>query len=289
MVGVEVARGLEAAAAAGLVHRDVKPANLLVDRRAGIKILDLGIVRVHGDETQPRADGVDVILGTLDYLAPEQAENSSAVDPRADLYALGATLYFLLAGHPPFPGTDIRHKLAAKQYSDPPPIHRVRPDVEVALSEIVQKMMARDPAARHQSAAEVVAALTPFAQLSSAFPARLFRPDRPSTVNDDYPLPAAESSSLPATVRMLKPSPRPLPPLPPLATPEAATDELLKAPTAVEMPPLPAELIATQPAKPLAAVAVAEPLVQPVRQLWPWLLLAALSFSAILAAVLALR
>ena len=105
-VGVEVARGLAAAAAAGLVHRDIKPANLLVDRHGCVKILDLGIVRLPGEDTLPRldaGDGSDVILGTLDYLAPEQAVDSSTVDSRADVYSLGATLYFLLAGHPPFP------------------------------------------------------------------------------------------------------------------------------------------------------------------------------------------
>ena len=91
-VGVEVARGLAAAAAAGLVHRDIKPANLLVDRHGRVKILDLGIVRLPGEDTLPRLDageGADVILGTLDYLAPEQAVDSSTVDARADLYSLG--------------------------------------------------------------------------------------------------------------------------------------------------------------------------------------------------------
>ena len=103
-VGVQVADGLAQAAAVGLVHRDIKPANLLVDRGGAVKILDLGIVRFTLEDTHSRVGGVDVILGTLDYLAPEQAEDSSAVDTRADIYALGATLYFLLAGHPPYPG-----------------------------------------------------------------------------------------------------------------------------------------------------------------------------------------
>src|SRR5262245_7561049 len=100
-VGMQVADGLAQAAAVGLVHRDIKPANLLVDRRGLVKILDLGIVRFTHDSTS-HVNGLDVIVGTLDYLAPEQAVDSSAVDPRADIYALGATLYFLLAGHPPY-------------------------------------------------------------------------------------------------------------------------------------------------------------------------------------------
>jgi serine/threonine-protein kinase len=183
-VGVEVARGLAAAAAAGLVHRDIKPANLLVDRHGRVKILDLGIVRLPGEDTLPRldsGDGTDVILGTLDYLAPEQAVDSSTVDARADVYSLGATLYFLLAGHPPFPGTDVRHKLAAKQYGDPLPIHRLRPDVEPVLSAAIHTLLVRDPSGRCRSAEEVVEILAPFAAPVSDFPSRLFRPSRSST------------------------------------------------------------------------------------------------------------
>jgi eukaryotic-like serine/threonine-protein kinase len=183
-VGAEVARGLAVAAKAGLVHRDIKPANLLLDRRGGVKILDLGIVRLMGDDTQPPGNEAEEILGTLDYLAPEQAKNPSSVDARADLYALGATLYFLLAGHPPFPGTNLRHKLVAKQFSDPPPIHRLRPDVEVSLSDVIHKLLARDPASRYLDAAATAAALSPFAALPADFPTRLFRPLHPSTVAD---------------------------------------------------------------------------------------------------------
>ncbi len=198
-VGAEVARGLAAAAARGLVHRDNKPANLLLDRRGGIKILDLGIVRLVGDDTHPPGTENEEILGTIDYLAPEQAENPGRVDGRADLYALGATLYFLLAGHPPFPGGDLRHKLAAKRYADPPPIHRLRPDVEPALSEVVHLLLTRDLAGRCQSAIEAAAALTRHAALPADFPARYFRPLHPSTLGDgtlgpdDYALPVTQS------------------------------------------------------------------------------------------------
>jgi serine/threonine protein kinase len=196
-----------------LVHRDIKPANLLVDRRGGVKILDLGIVRLPGDDTLPPGGGADVILGTLDYLAPEQAVNSTGVDARADLYALGATLYFLLAGHPPFPGSDVRHKLAAKQFSDPPPVHRLRPDVDPALSRVIESLMARDPAARCPNAAEAAATLFPFAAWGPDYPARLFRSKAPSTicetnrVGHDH-----DSCVLPPTERIRRPSPRATPP-----------------------------------------------------------------------------
>jgi eukaryotic-like serine/threonine-protein kinase len=206
-VGAEVARGLAAAADAGLVHRDIKPANLLVDRRGGVKILDLGIVHLAGDETHPPGGG-EVILGTLDYLAPEQAVDSAGVDGRADVYALGATLYFLLAGHPPFPGPDVRHKLAAKQFSDPPPIHRLRPDVEPGLSQVIESLMARDRLARCPSAAEAAAALAAFAAAGPDYPSRLFRSSRPSTFCESTRLRHdRDSGLLPPTELIRKPPP----------------------------------------------------------------------------------
>ncbi len=182
-VGVQVADGLAQAAAVGLVHRDIKPANLLVDRRGAVKILDLGIV-CFTHEGHSRTNGPAVILGTLDYLAPEQAEDSSRVDPRADIYALGATLYFLIAGHPPYPVADVRQKLAAKRDEDPPPLNRLRPDVPPEFADLVRRLMARDPNERFAIPGAVVAALHPWAQPAHDFPGRLFRPSSDSTAHD---------------------------------------------------------------------------------------------------------
>ncbi|MBN9523246.1 serine/threonine protein kinase, partial [bacterium] len=149
-VGLGVAAGLAPAAAVGLTHRDIKPANVLVDRAGAVKILDLGVARFASDPLSRRHDSA-LVIGTLDYLAPEQAVDSSAVDPRADLYALGATLYFLLAGHPPFPEPDFGRKLALKQEADPPPLTALRPDVPAGLAAVVARLMAREPAARYPS------------------------------------------------------------------------------------------------------------------------------------------
>ena len=270
-VGIEVALGLAAAGAVGLVHRDIKPANLLVDRRGHVKILDLGIVRLSGEDTLPRLDcgeGAEMILGTLDYLAPEQAQNSSTVDARADIYSLGATLYFLLAGHPPFPGSDVRHKLASKQYSDPPPIHRLRPDVDAGLSEAIHSMLARDPDTRCQSARECVAALTPFASDAADFPARLFRPSRPSTGD-----PTKEQLPLPVTERLRKPGP---PSDDDLGEQAAPTDMLMKAPTDLAMTALPRSV-----PKSIPAVARWLP------QLYRWLVIVTLSVLVGIALALA--
>ena len=247
-VGAEVSRGLAVAAKVGLVHRDIKPANLLLDRLGGVKILDLGIVRLLDDDTQPPVNAGEEILGTLDYLAPEQAENSSKVDTRADLYALGATLYFLLAGHPPFPSTDLRYKLAAKQYSDPPPVHRLRSDIDPDLSNVIQTLLSRDPATRFQTANQAATALEPFVKLTAEFPMRFFRPLHGSTITDGVNG-NSDSSPLPSTQLIRKPGFRaialsstgPIPSQQEEAGPP--TLKLAKAMTDLVMDALPAEFV----------------------------------------------
>jgi serine/threonine protein kinase len=283
-IGAEIARGLSIAADYGLVHRDIKPANLLLDRRGGVKILDLGIVRLLGDDTHPPGIEADEILGTLDYLAPEQAENSTRVDARADLYALGGTLYFLLAGHPTFPGTNVRHKLAAKLYSDPPPIHRLRPDVDPALSAVIHTLLARDRAARFQTAYEVMSALTPFAQLPGDFPVRFFRPQHGSTLTEDG------ISTPPETESIRRPGYRPGAGKPIEPTLDAgATDDpgpptvrLSKALTDMAMTALPDD---TPPPEPRKQELLAQHLSpsRPWRQLFWGTLLIAVACAAIVA------
>ena len=160
----QVAFGLQNAYGMRFVHRDIKPANLLVDRVGVVKILDLGLVRSEGDASSGLTKQLDnkSILGTADYVAPEQAVDSSRVDIRVDIYSLGATLYFMLAGRPLFPEGRTAQKLVWQQIKEPTPIDELRPEVPPELAEIVHKMLAKKPADRFQTPAEVFDALAPF-------------------------------------------------------------------------------------------------------------------------------
>src|SRR5207248_4812396 len=131
---------------AGWVHRDIKPGNLLLDRSGTIKILDMGLARFfHDDGTNPLTKKYEknAVLGTADYLAPEQAVNSSDVDIRADIYSLGATFYFLLAGRSPFREGSTAEKLLWHQSREPDPLRTLRPEAPRELEAIVGKMMAK--------------------------------------------------------------------------------------------------------------------------------------------------
>jgi len=158
----QAAEGLSHAHESGLVHRDIKPGNLLVDRKGVVKLLDLGLARFFRDtETESLTIKHDEkVLGTADYLAPEQAVDSHAVDERADIYSLGCTLYFSLTGHPPFTDGTLVQRLLAHQTKAPPAIRKQRPDVPESLVAIVDKMMQKRKDDRYQTAAEVAAALS---------------------------------------------------------------------------------------------------------------------------------
>ncbi len=160
----QTAAGLDYAFRNHLIHRDIKPGNVLIDRKGVARILDMGLARFindHGDQLTIKYDD-KIVLGTADYVAPEQVANSHAVDIRADIYALGATFYFLLAGHPPFPTGTVSQKLLWHRTKDPTPIRQIRPEVPEGLAVIIGKMMAKDPKARYQTPAQVVADLDPY-------------------------------------------------------------------------------------------------------------------------------
>ena len=160
----QVADGLEFAYRKGIIHRDVKPGNILVDKDGHAKVLDMGLARFYNDQADQLTVKYDdkIVLGTADYVAPEQVANSHAVDVRADVYALGASMYFLLAGHPPFPTGTVSQKLLWHRTKDPTPLKQIRPELPEELVAIVAKMMAKDPKARFQTPAAVAEVLTPW-------------------------------------------------------------------------------------------------------------------------------
>lgn len=153
----QAADALEHAFAAGIVHRDIKPGNLLIDVNATIKLLDLGLAVFYEErDRDPLTLAYEEnVLGTADYLAPEQALDSHNVDIRADLYSLGGTLYYMLTGAPPFPEGTIAQKLLAHQNKDPRPIREQAPDAPAELERVIAKMMAKRPDDRFQTPTEL--------------------------------------------------------------------------------------------------------------------------------------
>lgn len=159
--------GLQHAHEQGLIHRDIKPSNLLVDRQGTLKILDMGLARFFNDDQDMITKKYDEnVLGTADYLAPEQAVDSHAVDVRADIYSLGCTFYFILSGQAPFGDGSVAQKLIWHQTRKPKSIREYRPDLPEDIYAILDKMMAKSPAERYQSPQEVADALLPYGQMN---------------------------------------------------------------------------------------------------------------------------
>ncbi len=168
----QAAHGLQHAHECGLVHRDIKPGNLLLDRSGTVKLLDLGLARIFHETTDDLTTGRDAqtLLGTVDYLAPEQALNSHDVDIRADIYCLGATFYYLLTGKGLFEDGSVAEKLSWHLHRPPVPILEARPDVPPGLVEVIDKMLAKKPEDRYQTPDEVVEALEPWTRKPIAPP-----------------------------------------------------------------------------------------------------------------------
>lgn len=165
----QAALGLQHAHERGLVHRDVKPGNILVvDRVEGgvpvVKLTDFGLARIARD--RPDADGElthsGEIMGTIDYIAPEQARSTKSADIRADIFSLGCTLFRLLTGQHAFAGETLMEKLAARFEHVAPPVNSLRSEIPGRLTLIVARMLARDPAERFATPGEVADALAPF-------------------------------------------------------------------------------------------------------------------------------
>jgi serine/threonine protein kinase len=177
----QAALGLQHAFERGMVHRDIKPSNLLVTRsaRAGgtkaprangrsaevvtVKILDMGLARQEGGDGKELAlTHEGVVLGSPAYLSPEQALNAHASDVRSDLYSLGCTFYYLLAGRPPFQTATLTQMLLKHQMEEPAPVRQLRPDAPEGVAAVVRRLMAKRPEDRYQTPAELVQALGPW-------------------------------------------------------------------------------------------------------------------------------
>ncbi|MEK6235301.1 MAG: protein kinase, partial [Planctomycetales bacterium] len=179
----QAAKGLHHAHLDGMVHRDMKPSNLLLDPKGIVKVLDMGVARItSATDDSLTLQSNQTLLGTIDYLAPEQALNSHDVDVRADVYSLGCTFYFLAAGRPPFPDGVQAQKLLAHQMQKPQPLAELRPDMPEALIAVGDRMMEKKPEDRQQTMLEVVDELDPWT-------------DSPKNADDKNALEASQKSN----------------------------------------------------------------------------------------------
>jgi serine/threonine protein kinase len=158
----EVASALAQAHSQGVIHRDMKPSNIMVTPHDHAKVLDLGLAFTEGEEVEDVevVGGRGYIVGSIDYMAPEQTRDPTNLDARADLYALGCCLYFTLTGKAPFPDGTVYDKVKAHRHEEPVPLRERNPQVPETFAAIVQKLMAKAPADRFASASEVGAVLS---------------------------------------------------------------------------------------------------------------------------------
>jgi serine/threonine protein kinase len=154
----QTARGLEYAHARGAIHRNVKPGNLLVSLDGVVKILDMGLAH-YDDESGERLTQMGQMMGTVDYMSPEQANDARKADERSDIYSLGCTMYRLLTGQLPYTAKNAVAKAIAHAQAPIPPLRSLRSDAPELLERLYQRMVAKSPAERFQSMTELIAAL----------------------------------------------------------------------------------------------------------------------------------
>jgi len=199
----QAALGLQHAFERGMIHRDIKPSNLLLSKNGVVKLLDMGLARLLESPTgeqESRITQEGLVVGTPDYLAPEQARNARTADIRADIYSLGCTFYAILTAHPPYPGSTPTEKML-KHTTEPTPMV-TRPDVHPAVAGVIYKMMAKRPEERFQTPAEIAFALQSFANGMPIMtrgnhptprPTPVIEPFQPPPPPPVYPAPPARS------------------------------------------------------------------------------------------------
>ena len=221
----QAALGLQHALERGLIHRDIKPANLVVDRQGVVKVLDMGLARFFNDETDDLTRKFDEqMLGTADYLAPEQALDSHTVDTRADIYSLGATLYFMLTSHHPFEGGTVAQKILCHQMKQPKPVAEFRNDVPKEVLQLLDKMMAKKPADRFQTPAELAQALIPLVKTPIPPPDEKELPRLSPLVRARQPGSASSSSVTLPAIDLSAPTPPLRPVIPKTQMPKQQPD-----------------------------------------------------------------
>lgn len=259
----QAALGLDNAHKNGLIHRDVKPGNLLIDRSEVVKVLDLGLARFSevSDDNPLTLAHEEKVLGTADYLAPEQALDSHTADHRADIYGLGCTAYFALTGYPPFREGTLTQRLMFHQTKEPPALAGERPEIGntprgVELDKIVSQMMAKKPEERFQTMDEVAAALARWLKIYATPEWRAAHPDaflKSDAATSGGTVPVAKAVAVPVAKAVATEAPAPA------TTVETGGDTLLQT-SVVEQPVIapPAETAPVE--NPVVAEAVtAEP------------------------------
>ena len=165
LYALQIAEALDHASQRDVVHRDIKPSNVLITNDGRAKLVDMGLARLHQVEnSQNDLTASGVTLGTFDYISPEQARDPRSADVRSDLYSLGCTLYYMLAGRPPFPEGTVLQKLLQHQGDEPPDVRRFRTNLPDPVYQIIKKLLAKNPDDRHQTPLELVGDLISVSQ-----------------------------------------------------------------------------------------------------------------------------
>ncbi|HEX8790454.1 MAG TPA: serine/threonine-protein kinase [Polyangiaceae bacterium] len=255
---VQAAKPLAQLHGEGIVHRDVKPSNLFLERDAEgkerIKLLDFGVAAFQQPVSRPESSLTwsEMIVGTPRYMAPEQIASSKQVDARADVWALGVTLYELLSGEPPFGGTTVLAVLNQIEHQEPPPLSTRRPDVPPQVAAVVHRCLSKDPASRPADARALVEALTQPTSVEGSAPDRRRWPRLAWVAAPGAGLLVVVGLALAGHKTEAEPaSPEPVPSLVVSSPPPPQPMAVSAATATTEPPPLPpASPAAAQPARP---------------------------------------